>query len=250
MKATFKDARLFRNIVGALSSFLEEADITASTEGLKLRAMDLAHIAMVDFACTKKMFETYDCPKDQVFRINLGKLSKLLGRANPGEALELFYDEESAKLKFILTGASTKRFSVSTMPPEYQKTPNPNAGTGAKVLITSKSFAELLGDSNAVAKEVLLTVTADKLVAEAKDMDSVVVEKPIAAEVMEINVQAQGSVSAKYDIEYLSNIVGPGSSVSDLSTIEFSTDRPIKVSFMLPEGKLDYYLAPKVGKAE
>jgi proliferating cell nuclear antigen len=245
MKATFKDARLFRNLIGAVSDLIEEADMTASAEGLKLQAMDPAHVAMVDFECTKKMFETYECTIGNKFRINLVKLSQLLARANPGDTLDMSYDLDTKKFKFVLKGTSTKRFSVGTMEPKNEKVPSPNVVPTAKVMITSKSFKELLEDSNAVGEHVLLTAEAGKFMAQAVgDTSKVEVEKLLGVEVMDINVA--NPVSAKYNLEMLSKIAGAGASVSDLSTLEFSEAKPIKVSFTVPEGKLDYYLAPRV----
>src|SRR5436309_6668587 len=60
-KATMNDARLFRNLIGAISSLIEEADFNATPEGIKLRSMDPSHIAMVDFEWPKAAFDTYEC---------------------------------------------------------------------------------------------------------------------------------------------------------------------------------------------
>src|SRR6266566_3462961 len=60
-KATMNDARLFRNLIGAISSLIEEADFNASPDGIKLRSMDPSHIAMVDFEWPKTAFDTYEC---------------------------------------------------------------------------------------------------------------------------------------------------------------------------------------------
>ena len=57
-KATMNDARLFRNLIGAISSLIEEADFNATPEGIKLRSMDPSHIAMVDFEWPKAAFDT------------------------------------------------------------------------------------------------------------------------------------------------------------------------------------------------
>src|SRR5260370_16768008 len=50
-KATMNDARLFRNLIGAISSLIEEADFNASPDGIKSPSMDPSHIPTFDFEC-------------------------------------------------------------------------------------------------------------------------------------------------------------------------------------------------------
>src|SRR5437899_860777 len=48
-KATMNDARLFRNLIGAISSLIEEADFNASPDGIKLRSMDQGRSSPIHF---------------------------------------------------------------------------------------------------------------------------------------------------------------------------------------------------------
>jgi len=77
-KATMNDARLFRNLIGAISSLIEEADFNASPDGIKLRSMDPSHIAMVDFEWPKTAFDTYECTAPTKLRLSVSNLLKLL----------------------------------------------------------------------------------------------------------------------------------------------------------------------------
>ena len=70
-KATMNDARLFRNLIGAISSLIEEADFNASPDGIKLRSMDPSHIAMVDFEWPKTAFDTYECTAPTKLRLSV-----------------------------------------------------------------------------------------------------------------------------------------------------------------------------------
>src|SRR6267143_836223 len=73
-KATMNDARLFRNLIGAISSLIEEADFNASPDGIKLRSMDPSHIAMVDFEWPKTAFDTYECTAPTKLRLSVSNL--------------------------------------------------------------------------------------------------------------------------------------------------------------------------------
>ncbi|MFX0097107.1 MAG: DNA polymerase sliding clamp, partial [Candidatus Hodarchaeota archaeon] len=49
----FGDAKLWRSIIEALSSLVDEANFIATPEGIMMKAMDPSHIAMIDFEMPK-----------------------------------------------------------------------------------------------------------------------------------------------------------------------------------------------------
>jgi len=60
-------------------------------------------------------------------------------------------------------------------------------------------------------------------------------------------MEAKESSRATFSLSYLSEIVKAAVATSDIATLEFSTDMPIKLDFKQPkEGKLTFYLAPRI----
>jgi len=48
-------------------------------------------------------------------------------------------------------------------------------------------------------------------------------------------------------LSYLAEIIKASSATSDIATLEFSSDMPIKLDFQqIKEGKLSFYLAPRI----
>src|SRR5260370_21697725 len=88
-KATMNDARLFRNLIGAISSLIEEADFNATPEGIKLRSMDPSHIAMVDFEWPKAAFDTYECNTPTNLPLSVSNLLKLLKRTTSHQSAQI-----------------------------------------------------------------------------------------------------------------------------------------------------------------
>jgi proliferating cell nuclear antigen len=63
--------------------------------------------------------------------------------------------------------------------------------------------------------------------------------------VLEFNVKTE--IKALYGVSFLQDIIRAGTSTSKVVTVEFSTDKPVKLDFELPlKGKLTYYLAPRL----
>ena len=62
-----------------------------------------------------------------------------------------------------------------------------------------------------------------------------------------LNLEVKEPSKATFSLSYLSEIVKAASATSDVATLEFSSDMPIKLNFeQEKEGKLTYYLAPRI----
>ena len=59
-KAVMSDSKLLKSSIDAISNLIDEAGISVDSEGLKLRAMDPAHVALVDFQLTKEAFDNFE----------------------------------------------------------------------------------------------------------------------------------------------------------------------------------------------
>src|SRR6267143_1738397 len=157
-KATMNDARLFRNLIGAISSLIEEADFNATPEGIKLRSMDPSHIAMVDFEWPKTAFDTYECSTPTRLRLSVSN---------------------------EMDKGSDAILEIDLRPETDPKTGQPAATTTP--------------------------------------------------------------ARATYNLNYLGEIIRAGSGASEVTSLEFSTNMPIKVEFEMPQqGRLLYYLAPRI----
>jgi DNA polymerase III sliding clamp (beta) subunit (PCNA family) len=59
-------------------------------------------------------------------------------------------------------------------------------------------------------------------------------------------IDAKSEASASFSIVYLEKIVKPGKALSDDVEIRLSTNRPIKLSFPITYGRLEYLVAPRM----
>jgi len=62
-----------------------------------------------------------------------------------------------------------------------------------------------------------------------------------------LDLEAKEPSKATFSLSYLSEIIKTATATSDIATLEFSTDMPIRIDFQQPkEGKLTFYLAPRI----
>ena len=246
-KATMNDARLFRNLIGAISSLIEEADFNASPDGIKLRSMDPSHIAMVDFEWPKTAFDTYECTAPTKLRLSVSNLLKLLKRTKSDESIEVIYDDANKKLNITLKGNIVRKFITPTLEPSTEEVPTPKVPFNARVKITAASLRDIIDDAQSISDNVKLEVTQEKFVVRAAgELTSALIELDKGSDaILELDVKEPAK--ATYNLNYLGEIIRAGSGASEVTSLEFSTNMPIKVEFEMPQqGRLLYYLAPRI----
>ena len=90
-----------------------------------------------------------------------------------------------------------------------------------------------------------LETSKDKFILQSKgELGSVIIEAEKGSEDI-LGLEVKEPSKATFSLNYLSDMIKSASSVSDIVTVSFSTDMPVKLDFELPQqGKLQYYLAP------
>ena len=246
-KASVSDAKLWKNLLAAISTLIEEADFNATPDGIKLRSMDPSHVAMVDFEWQKTAFEEYTCQEPTKIRVNIASMLKLLKRVGSDEILEMLYDEKTRKLNLTLKGKMMRKFTMPTLDPAQEEVPTPKITFNSKVKLTTSTFRDIIDDVQAVSDNVRLETTPEKLTAAATtELSSAIIELEKASEML-IELDVKEPSKATFNLNYLSEIAKAGATTSEIVTVEFSSNMPIRLEFDIPQqGRLSYYLAPRI----
>jgi proliferating cell nuclear antigen len=247
IKAVLSNAKIWKNILDAVSTLIDEADFNFDENGIKLRSMDPSHIAMIDLDWQKSAFDDYSCSKPTKARISIKGMLKLLKRVKSDENLEIVFDETTKKINLTLKGKITKRFVIPTLEPGEEEAPTPKLTFDSRIRIVSKTLKEVLDDMQAVSDNVKLETTTEKFILQAiGELSSAVVEIEKGNEAL-LELDVKNPSKATFNLSYLAEIVKAGASTSDLLNLEFSTNKPIKLEFeLVGQGKLSYYLAPRI----
>ncbi|MCK5626341.1 proliferating cell nuclear antigen (pcna) [Candidatus Bathyarchaeota archaeon] len=246
-KAVVQDAKIWKNLLTAISTLIEEADFNTTEEGLKLRSMDPSHVAMVDFEWSKEAFEEYVCDKPTNIRVNITTMLKLLRRSKSEESLEISYDEESKKVELTLRGKILKKFTMPTLESVEEEVPTPKLSFNARVKLMSETLKEIVEDSETVSDNISFKAKEDKLLVKASsELSNVGMElSKTDGALLELDIKEDSD--ATFNLNYFGQMVKAGSATSEVATIEFSTNMPIRLEFeMSQQGKLMYYLAPRI----
>jgi proliferating cell nuclear antigen len=246
-KLKMADAKLLRDMTTAISILVDEATFHISPDGIKLRAMDPSRVAMIDFEWPKTVFDEYVCSEPAKMCINIGEMLKLLKRTAKDEAVELFLDEKTARLQITISGKYVRTFNMPTLEASEEEVPTPKISFNVKAKATTEGLRLAIEDAQLVSDHVRIEADNEKLVMHAAgDLMGATIELKKGSDAL-LDLETKEASKATFSLSYLSEIIKAASAVSDIATIEFANDMPIKLDFQQPkEGRLTFYLAPRI----
>lgn len=246
-KLKVADVKPFRDMLTSISILVDEATFKLDPEGLKLRAMDPSRVAMIDFEWPKTAFEEYTCTEPTKMCINITELLKLLKRAGKDENLELSIDEKTAKLQIRISGKYTRNFTMPTLEASEEEVPTPKITFNVKIKATTDGLTQAIEDAQLVSDHVKIEADPEKVIFNASgDLMGATITLQKGNDAL-LDLEAKEPQKATFSLSYLTEIIKAASATSDIATLEFSSDMPIKLDFQqAKEGKLTFYLAPRI----
>ncbi|MDH7517453.1 MAG: proliferating cell nuclear antigen (pcna) [Candidatus Thermoplasmatota archaeon] len=233
---------VLKGIIDVTSPLVNEVKFNITPKGISLRAVDPAHVAMVDLEVESKAFEEFKADNMEL-GIDIDKLSSIMRLSGSDDVVQLDYDEESNRL-IIKIGNLVRRMGLidtAGMPDPKM----PNISLPAKVVIKASELNQGVRASEAVSDHLALTVNKDnfELYAEG-DTDTVNLKLP---KDLLIELNASSRCKSLFSIDYFSNMIKSVKG-EDPVTILLGNDNPIRVEFNIADNKghVTYLLAPRI----
>ena len=242
----FGDAKLWRSIVEALSSLVDEANFTATPEGIMMKAMDPSHIAMIDFEMPKNAIDEFSCSEETQLGINLDEMTKIMRRGSSGDSLEMILNEKTNRLSVRFRGKATRTFSLALLDLQMEELPTPKIEFNAFAKVTTDVLRQAIDDASIISDHIRMVMLKTELglfaSGDTGELEIKLSKKSDA--LLEIDVKEEAR--AMYALDYLSDIM-KAAATTDIVELQFSTNMPIRLDFMLLNGgKIVYYLAPRI----
>ena len=246
-KAKMSDAKLLRDMITAISTLVDEATFNITPDGIKLRAMDPSRVAMIDFEWPKTIFDEYTNDTPTKMCVNITEILKLLKRTAKDEAIELTLDEKTNRLNVGIKGKYDRTFNMPTLEATEEEVPTPKITFNIRAKVTTDGLHQAIEDVLLVSDHVKIEVDPEKLTMKAAgDLMGATIELKKGNDAL-LEIEAKEPSKATYSLSYLSEIIKTAAASSEIATIEFSNDMPIRIDFQQPkEGKLTFYLAPRI----
>ena len=235
-------AEVLKEIVDVVSTLVDEAKLNVGKEGITVKAVDPAYVAMVDLSLDRSAFDSFRADEAEL-GIDLDKVKEILKLARAGELIAISHDEDKNRL-VVHVGNTTRRMSlVDTAGMSDPKVPNLNLP--AKLTVRTDELRQGIRASESVSDHIALNASPDgfEIVSEG---DADVVNHRVAKDLLE-ELSCKEPVRSLFPLDYFSNMVKAITSAQSV-TLFLGSDYPVKMEFKIAGGKGDvrYLLAPRI----
>ena len=233
------NAKKLSEQITAIQNIVEEAEFKVEPKGLTLKTMDASQISMVQYFLPNNEFTEYK-EEETKFKIDLNTFNKVLKRFKNQE-IEIKLDEKNSRIEVVNADNSKTSFKLPLLTCEGNEPKIPNIKFDVKVVLKGDKLIDLLNDATLMSSHVKLRVEGDEFsVIASGDKGDLRVDLS-----NELTIESGNEeVIAMYPVEYLNKLV-KASKNSDI-TVEFSTDKPVNVSYKVNGAQMVYLLAPRV----
>jgi len=202
---------------------------------------------MVDFEWPKSVFDEYSCTELTIMCIIIGEMLKLLRRTAKDEVVELSLDEKTGRLQIKITGKYSRNFTMPTLEASEEEVPTPKITFNVRAKAATQGLSQAIEDAQLVSDHVKIEADAEKLVFQATgDLMGATITLQKGSDAL-LDLETKEASKATFSLSYLSEIIKAASATSEIATMEFSTDMPIRLEFQQTnEGKLIFFLAPRI----
>jgi proliferating cell nuclear antigen len=177
----------------------------------------------------------------------MNSMLKLLRRVGSDEHLDIVYDEGTKKIEMTLKGKMMRRFTMPTLEPAEEEVPTPKLTFNTRVKMIAGSLRDMIEDSQAISDNVKFESSVQKFVVNASgELSTATIELEKGSEAL-LDLEVKEPSKATFNLNYLAEIIKAGSTASEVVTVEYSTNMPVRIQFEMPQqGRLQYYLAPRI----
>ncbi len=245
----------WRAATSVLQSIAEDVTFDIDADGIRSRAMDPSHVALVEVSLSSRSFEKYDCLRPSRFTVHMEDFSKIVKRADSKESFEITRSSNQSSLQIkIGMGHYRKEFELHLLETDPKSSPLPKLSFTTRFKMDLYSFYQILTDVSTLSNYLTVVVRSDQVVLSGKGDSGkveVVLGKNQSGLLQEIEILGERQETrALYNMEYLLKVVKSVTPYSDMITFEYASKMPLKMEFLIGKqpgmGKIQYYLAPKI----
>jgi proliferating cell nuclear antigen len=256
-----KTSEIWKSVSSAIMTIIDEALFDAGPQGITFRSMDPSHIALIDINWPSSAFEKYHCDSTIKFGVRIDEFSKIIKRANANDSIEIGVVLDNSSLNIKTTGGGYLRnYKMRLIETTGNRSPLPQMTFDSKIVIGIATLDKILNDVGAISEKITIdssgSSTNKNTVIFIGDSDRGEVRVTMDAddgnnkskvELLE-EITVKENSKSTYNIDFISKIIRAiGNQSSNLVTMEYSSNKPLKLEFLLSGVvKLQFYLAPRV----
>ncbi len=233
---------VLKELVEIVGTIVDEVKINLDENGLSLKAVDPAHVAMVDLSLDSEGFKSYEANQTEL-GLNLNKIEKFLKLSGSGDIIRISHDEEENRLNMEVNNITQKMPLLDTA---GMTDPNvPSLDLPISMRIKGEHLLNGVKASENISDHISITANPDGFeIFSEEDENSV--KMSLGEDELE-ELTANEEVQSLFALDYFSDMVKCVSKNAKLD-IELGADYPIKIQFDFADGNgnVRYLLAPRI----
>ena len=232
--------RDLKELTNLLLTLVNEAKFEFSGDGLAVKAVDPAHVAMMILNVSPEGFAGYEVEEEEL-GIDLDKVKDILKLTSSGDTVEITKDGN--KLTFQIGNLTRSMALIDTSALTVPKVPN--LVLPGKVVIPKSEFVNGIKAAESITDSIILKFTPTEFEMYTQgDEDSVRLTMP---KDMLKEIQCEEPLKSMYPVDYLLKLAKAMDS-AEYVTIYLGTDYPVKIVFDIVRGygQATYLLAPRI----
>ncbi len=240
-KADLKSDTL-KGLVNIISTLIDEVKFTITSEGMTLKAVDAAHVAMIEMEIGKGAFESYEAEPTEI-GLDLDKVKGVLKLASSGDIIRMEQDDTHGRLVFKIGNITRRMNLVDTASMNDPKVPQLSLSTDISLKVDELQKGIRAADT--ISDHITLKAGSGYFELSCEgDTDSASLR--LEGDSL-LSINADSDVQSMFPLDYFSNItkaIPAGTAVR----VELDSDYPVKLVFALADGqaKVNYLLAPRI----
>ena len=258
-----KTSEIWKSVSSAIMTIIDEALFDAGPQGITFRSMDPSHIALIDINWPNSAFEKYHCDSTIKFGVRIDEFSKIIKRANANDSIEIGVVLDNSSLNIKTTGGGYLRnYKMRLIETTGNRSPLPQMTFDSKIVIGIATLDKILNDVGSISEKITIDSSSGGISTNKKTiifsgdsdrgearvtMDADDGNNKSKVELLE-EITVKENSKSTYNIDFISKIIRAiGHQSSNLVTIEYSSNKPLRLEFLLSGiVKLQFYLAPRV----
>jgi proliferating cell nuclear antigen len=231
-----------KEITDLLNTVITEVKLKLETKGVNIRAVDPAHVAMINIDVPKESFREYVLDGEEEIAIDVERLKNVIKVARDSD--EISITKEKDKLLFEI-GTVNKKFNL--LDPSTVTTPKiPQISSEFYVIILKSDLEKGLKAAEDVSDAIRLTLTPDSF--RARSVSDTEESELILPKDMLKEISCKSTIKSSYPLEYLIRFIKSVTTTDELK-LSFKDDYPLVISFKFGVGRdIDgtFLLAPRM----
>jgi proliferating cell nuclear antigen len=145
---------VLKGLVNIISTLVDEVKFSVDPEGLSLKAVDSAHVAMMELRVGSGAFESYSADETEI-GLDLDKVKSVLKLASSGDIITMEQDNDHGRLIFKVGNITRRMHLVDTSGMSDPKVPQ--LSLSAKIRIKVDELQQGIRASESISDHITLT---------------------------------------------------------------------------------------------